>query len=456
MAKSLLSELLREKSWLKQLLQPASIYPVVALRVMFGLALCWWSLQMLASGAVYSLYISPGFLFHFPGLSWLKPLPGYGMYIVFTAIFLCSLLISLGWFFRIATSLFVILFTYISFIDRTVSLSYHYLIILLGIMLAVSPAHRMFSLDLLRKPLLRVDYIPLWFLKAIKLQVAMVFFFAGMAKLEADWLFQGRPVSVWLSDLASRFGFSYDFSADSVWISVLISWAWILSDFILPHFLLDVRTSKKAFLYVLLTQVFIFLLFPAGFFPMLLIMVCVVFLPSKGIHELISRISYFLNDLFGFNGDVFKEGRSFMIQYRNKGVFLVFFSVYLGLQVLLPVGLFLSWGSEKWADSAFHISWNMHLNEREGKISFYRINQNQNFEELQLEQILTPHQVQSMTENPVLIGQFVSYLSKKMGSPESDASEIRADLDVSFNGREPVRIIDKQKPLFSQLEEVAN
>ena len=48
------------------------------------------------------------------------------------------------------------------------------------------PAHRSFSLDVLRNPELERTHVPAWTINIFKLQLGMVYFFAGVAKLNAD------------------------------------------------------------------------------------------------------------------------------------------------------------------------------------------------------------------------------------------------------------------------------
>ena len=60
------------------------------------------------------------------------------------------------------------------------------------------PAHRSFSMDVLRNPALEVATAPAWTINIFKLQLGIVYFFAGLAKLNPDWLFDAMPLRIWL------------------------------------------------------------------------------------------------------------------------------------------------------------------------------------------------------------------------------------------------------------------
>ena len=65
--------------------------------------------------------------------------------------------------------------------------------------MAVVPAHRAKSFDAFLRPKRRSDTLPTWCLWLLRSQVGLVYFFAGVAKLNSDWL-RGEPIRQWLAD----------------------------------------------------------------------------------------------------------------------------------------------------------------------------------------------------------------------------------------------------------------
>lgn len=430
---------LSDSKLLSRVFNPVSLYPVVALRLGFGAAMGMWALYMTLSGSAFDLFIAPEFYFSYPGFEWLAPPSDFLIYSAFILIFLCSLLIFAGWYFRIASWIFTLAFAYITLLDKASYLSYYYYVLLLGFMLSISPAHRLFSIDLIRKPAIRVDHVPAWLVLAFKIQVALVFIFAGMAKLNADWLFHGMPVNIWIQELSNA-GFSFLQGLEKGITPVLIAWILIMFDFIIPHFLLDQRTSRGAFIIVVLMQLMAIFVFQAGFFPVLTAFSCLIFLPESSIHSFLSRVAYFLYDLFDFKGEVFNPGGSILLQYRKKRLFPMLLAAFFSLQILLPVTLFLNWGSSRWADSAFRFSWDIRVHEKTGNVEFLlQDDASGSSRIIAMKDYLTEHQIRVMAEDPDMIRQFAEHLLAS--SPENDQIRIQANASVSLNGRPPERIL---------------
>ena len=63
------------------------------------------------------------FHFTYPGFHWVKPLPGQGMSWLFLGLAALALLVAIGFFYRIAISLFTIGFSYTFLIDRTTKIT---------------------------------------------------------------------------------------------------------------------------------------------------------------------------------------------------------------------------------------------------------------------------------------------------------------------------------------------
>jgi hypothetical protein len=443
----------RLKDHFESLFAPVSINPLIIFRVAFGIALFIWSIGMIITGQVYYQFVEPHYFFHYRFFNWVQPVPEFLMYLFFIALSIAAVFIAIGWYFRITVLVFTVILTYLLLIDKSNYLSYYYFMLLLLLMLLVSPAHRMFSLDIIRKPNLRVDYIPRWCILAFQVQVIAVFYFAGMAKLNSEWLFRGIPVNIWIEELLKNWGVGINLPLLSIF-SIVISWILILYDFLLPHFLLDKKTSTKAYLVIIFIQLFAFILFPVGYFPFLIIFSSVIFLNEKLIFNMISRASYFLYDVFEFKQDVFKIRGGFMLNYRNRKLFPILISLFFLAQVVFPVALFLKWGSKRWATSAFQFSWQLFINHKRGDVrAWYYEEQTGNLENINLMDYLTAQQKRRMLMDPNLIVQFIEFLNN---DAIKNGKQIKVYASLSKNGSKSILLIDPQKELEPQLKEFPN
>ena len=82
--------------------------------------------------------------------------------------------------------------------DKTTYLNHYYLVSLISFLMIFFPANASFSLDnLINKKSYRL--IPKWNVDALKLMICIVYFYAGIAKINTDWLIEAQPLKIWLT-----------------------------------------------------------------------------------------------------------------------------------------------------------------------------------------------------------------------------------------------------------------
>ena len=140
--------------------RPVDIASLAAFRIVFGLVMFVGIARFLASGWIGTMYGEPSFFFKYPGFAWVEPWPVWGMYLHYGVLAVLALAIAAGAWTRIVTPLFVLGFAYTQLIDVTNYLNHHYLVVLLGALLSVLPAHRAWSVDAWRRPPLRLEVVP--------------------------------------------------------------------------------------------------------------------------------------------------------------------------------------------------------------------------------------------------------------------------------------------------------
>ena len=93
-----------------------SVAPLVVFRIIFGLMMFVGTLRFSLKGWIYDFYIKPDNFFHYYGFEWVKPMGDFGMYTIFCLLLISSLSIALGFYYRISSILFFILFTYVELV----------------------------------------------------------------------------------------------------------------------------------------------------------------------------------------------------------------------------------------------------------------------------------------------------------------------------------------------------
>ena len=187
--------------------QPVSPASVAAFRIIFGLVGVAAVVRFVANGWVFDVYIEPAYHFTYADFAWVQPWPAWGMYLHFGMLGLASLGVALGYRYRLSIAAFFLLFTYVELIDQTTYLNHYYLVSLLSLIMAFLPMARAASLDAIldsrstssSRPAPAIPVASLWLLRG---QLGLVYLFAGIAKLNPDWLLQAQPLTIWLYNSA--------------------------------------------------------------------------------------------------------------------------------------------------------------------------------------------------------------------------------------------------------------
>ena len=161
---------------------------LVVFRVFYGLLVSAECYGAIATGWVRRTLVEPEFTFSFIGFEWLQPLPGNGMYIYFAVMGTLGLLIALGLKYRFSALAFAVLWSGVYLMQKTSYNNHYYLLMLLAYIMAFLPANRDASLDAKLNPKLRSQTMYNWIRWIIILQLFIVYTYASVAKLYADWL----------------------------------------------------------------------------------------------------------------------------------------------------------------------------------------------------------------------------------------------------------------------------
>ena len=238
--------------------------------------------RFLVNGWVEQLYIQPKYHFTYLGFDWVQPLEGNLMYIPFVLMILASISIILGLFYRWGAVIFFICFTYVELLDKSNYLNHYYFVSLVSFLMIWLPANTRFSLDAVLYPRIARRKMRQWNSGIIKFQLAVVYIFAGIAKINADWLIEAQPLKTWLQAHHNIPVVGEYFQQD--WLAYAFSWSGCFYDLFIVLFLLNKRFRPYAYLFVVLFHLLTWYLFPIGVFPWVMIFSTLIFF-SSDFHE---------------------------------------------------------------------------------------------------------------------------------------------------------------------------
>src|ERR1700748_3014507 len=268
------------------------IAPLAVMRMAFGAIMLISTVRFLLKGWVSAFYIKPKFHFTFYGFDWVKPLGATGMYLLFRILVIAAILVTIGLFYRVAIVTFFLCFTYVELIDKTTYLNHYYFISVMAFLMILVPANRYYSVDVLRKAKLITNSIPTWCINIFKLQLLLVYFFAGVSKLNYDWLIAAMPLKIWLpasSHLPIIGGL-----LTQTWVAYVFSWFGAVFDLFIGFLLLGKRYRKPAYVLVIIFHLVTGWFFKIGMFPYIMIFVTVIFFSANTHIRIINFLSRLL------------------------------------------------------------------------------------------------------------------------------------------------------------------
>lgn len=421
------------------------IAPLVTFRVLFGFIMLISIIRFIAKGWVTKLYVEPTYFFSFIQADWFTPLSATGMHFLFILMVFAALGIMLGSFYKLSVFTFFICFTYVELLDKSNYLNHYYFVSIISFLLLFVPANRAFSLDVIRKTSIKLDKVPAWCVNIFKLQLIIVYFYAGAAKLNADWLLNAMPLKIWLpahSDLPI-----IGELLTKKWVAYTFSWSGAAYDLFIPFLLLFSRTRVVAYIAVIAFHLLTRLLFPIGMFPYIMILSTLIFFSPQWHQSKLNWVKNFF-EKGETNGNEYSE-KTYHPRYKN--VLAVGITLFFVLQLLLPWRYTLYDGNLFWTEQGYRFSWRVMLMEKAGHATFYVKNPETNKEaQIDIKQYLTPHQEKQMAFQPDMLLQFAHFLDKEYQKQGIIDPEIRVESYVTLNGCKSRLIIDPTIDLSEQ------
>ncbi len=423
------------------LLKPVSIAPLVTLRVVIGAMLLFSTLRFWALGWIEDHYIYPLFHFKYFGFEWVEPLSATGMYAVHGLLIISSLGVILGLFYRLAAVLQFLLFSYIELIDLTYYLNHYYFVSIVCGLLIFVPANRAYSLDVWWNPGLFQAQIPRWMVLIFQLQLGIVYCYAGLWKINQDWLLNALPLKIWVpaNDQLPLIGWFFK-QEITPW---LFSWIGMIYDVSIVFWLSWSRTRPWAYLTVIVFHTLTGLMFQIGVFPLVMIGATLVFFSEKW-HERLWEIG---DMAFRPLKEVIQR-RKRRFSRRPKGhttykLTLALLSLHFAFQLLFPWRYLLYPGNLFWTEEGYRFSWRVMLMEKAGTATFYVKDAKTGREgEVLNGEFLNAHQEKQMAMQPDMILQFAHFLKKHYEKQGLSNPAVRAEVYVTLNARPSRLLID--------------
>ncbi len=405
------------KKWLSENIDNSGL---VLFRILLGLLIVAESFGAILLGWVEAVFIQSKFTFNFIGFDFLQILHGEKMYTYFFVMGIFGLLITFGLFYRLAMVLFTFMWTTVYLIQKESYNNHYYFLILICIIMIFLPANGKLSADAKLFPKLKQTKVPRWMPYLLLFQLAILYFYAAIAKLYPDWL-DGTFSRILLNGITQR-RFLLDIF-NQKWFLLTYAYAGIFFDLLIMPALLWKKTRKLAILASFGFHLFNAYSLKIGIFPFLALSFIVLLydtIPLK-----------FLNG---------KEEISLTNRINTK-FFLVFFIPFFIVQIILPLRHHFIKGDVLFTEEGHRLAWRMMLRERKGTLNIKVVNKKTGVSHYHnYASELTPKQLKLLSNSPDIIWQYCQKLKKEARQPIS----IFVECSVSINRRPYYKLIDEK------------
>ena len=408
--------------------QSTDAAPLAVFRIFFGALITISVIRFYLNGWIEQLYIEPKFFFSYYGFEWAKPLGSF-TYLLFIICATAAILVMLGAWYRISISVLFLSFTYIELMDKTTYLNHYYFVSLLSFLLIFLPAAAHFSVDAKRNPKISFRYVPKWTLDALRLFIAVVYFYAGLAKLNSDWLMSAMPLKIWLtakSEMPIIGGLLQE-----EWVQYVFSWSGAIYDLTIPFLLLYKKTRPFAFFAVLVFHTLTAVLFPIGMFPYIMIFSALIFFDPKWHHNLLHRIK----SLFNISPNTVQSVLTYPLNFKTKFRFAIL-ALFFCLHLFFPFRYLLYPGELFWTEQGYRFSWRVMLMEKAGYANFKVVDPDSGKSfYVNNRQFLNPFQEKQMSTQPDFILEYAHFLADTYRDQGILRPEVYVESYVALNGR---------------------
>lgn len=422
------------------------IAPLITFRVLFGLAMVISTLRFVFLGWIADHYIHTKFTFKYYGFGWVELLPAWAMYGLHFVMLVAAVGICLGAWYQISAILFFVSFTYCQLIDLSYYLNHYYFVSLVSLLLCFVPAHAAYSIDSWRNPDLQKKEVPFWYIGIFRLQLSLVYVYAGLAKINSTWLFSALPLRIWLpaADKMPLLGWFFKQN----WVAYVFAWCGMFYDIFIVFFLSYSKTRWFAYGCVLLFHLIVGLLFQIGVFPLVMILATPIFFSADWHTKIWTFFAKFSMPFFAplsRSSTIGKVQKNTLpcqwsktlakVKYLNwlKTTILVLFFTF---QVLFPFRYLFYKGNLFWTEQGYRFSWRVMLMEKAGTATFYVKDSKTNREGVVINSdFLTMHQEKQMAMQPDMILQFAHFLQAHYQKQGVYAPQVRAEVYVTLNGQ---------------------
>ena len=367
---------------MKKMFKPIDAAILIYFRFFTGILLSFELINSLSLGD-FKEYSAP---FHFSYLffEWLSPWPTWGLIIHYILTIAAGFTFAAGIRQRLSAVILFFGYTLLFLMEKSEYINHLYLYCLISFWLIWMPEVKRNRLE-----------APAWYYYLMLFHISIVYFYAGVAKLNSDWL-SGNTVSVMMDVKPS--------------LKLFYAYGGLLFDLLIVPLLIIRKTRVLAFVAAVVFHVSNMINFGLATFPWFALMMTAMFFGSSWPRK------------FTWFDHYFPDSAKKVTHYKWLPAVLSFYCL---IQLAIPLRHHLYPGNASWTEDGHMFAWRMKLRNKTGNVVYYVVDKKNHKTKIILPKgFLTEKQYRDMKGKPDSILQFAHYLKDQFGDVEVRARSV--------------------------------
>jgi hypothetical protein len=278
----------------------------------------------------------------------------------------------------------------------------------------------------------------------VRFQVGVVYVFAGLAKLKADWLLDGQPLNLWLAARTEAPILGGLFAEPAA--ALAMSWAGFLFDSTIVAWLSWARTRLPAYGAVIAFHGLTGYLFNIGMFPLIMTSSALIFFSPSWPRAALRRVG--LARLAGPAAEVPLAPAGAPGRGRRVRLAAALIALHVAVQLALPLRHLAYPGPVLWNEDGMRFAWHVLVREKHGAVTFVAAFGDGKRLEIPPRGYLTARQERELGGQPDLILQLAHAIGRDLRARGYRDFRLHAITRVSLNGRPARPMIDPDVDLL--------
>ncbi|MBX7226472.1 MAG: HTTM domain-containing protein [Chitinophagales bacterium] len=436
----------KKLSFKEQLFSETANETLGLFRVLFSFLMFFEALRI--SKYIHRYYVDVDLLFKWDGFGWIPEFSENTYHFLAVVMMVSAICMMVSYYFRFFTGIYFILYLYFFLLDSSYYNNHYYFILLLLAILFFSKAGNWVSLQffLKERKWINTEPVPYWNVFLIRYQVFLVYFIAGIVKLNADWMTTNTMRAVFATSIEYK-----DQLYGSEFMIYFLTLSGLVFDLSVGFLLLYPFTRILMIPAILVFHMMNAATLNIGVFPYLMAGSTMIFFRTDLIQYWKSAYRDFVQNkqekpISFFHKKIGIRTSPFLSRQPFQRSTYTLILIFIILQAILPFRHFLIPGNVDWTGEGGHFAWRMKIGlKKPSSFDLFVYNKKTHLEYKKVDVFMNTNQFTHLILRPVRVLQLADYLGNKVSREykvPKEELDIRVRSFVSMNGHPDAPLFD--------------